>query len=151
MKTLVSRISANVFRGASLMALAATILTSEGAFAQKCDNGLMAMHTEKAVKSESTTPAPAGFKAVMYASANPMKLKVNFENPAKERVVLVVRNNSGAAVFSDVLGRSEIYNGKLDISALPDGEYTMILQSASSKYEQTFSIQTETARLASVK
>jgi hypothetical protein len=87
----------------------------------------------------------------MYASANPMKLKVNFENPARERVVLVVRSNSGAAVFSDVLGRSEIYNGKLDISALPDGEYTMILQSASSKYEQTFSIQTETARLASVK
>jgi hypothetical protein len=76
---------------------------------------------------------------------------VNFENPAREKVVLTVRNSYGTPVFSNTIGRNEIYNGKLDISALPDGEYTLVLQSASSKYEQSFSIQTETARLASVK
>lgn len=149
MKALVNRISANVFRGASLLALAAAVLTSEGAFAQKSDNCLMAMHTDKTDKKASA--APETLKAVMYPSANPMKLKVNFENPAKEKVVMIVRNSKGAAVFSNTIGRTQIYNGKLDISALPDGEYTMELQSPSSRYGQSFSIQTETARLASVK
>ncbi len=133
MNTLVIRTAQKVFRSAALFGLAALLVGTPAALA---DN-------------DGAEDPAAEMKAVAYATSS-LKLKVNFENPAREKVTLSIRNEAGQVVYTTALGQQEIYNGKLDLSGLADGKYTVSLQSKSSRYEKPFQIQTQTARMAVV-
>jgi hypothetical protein len=133
MNTLVTRTAQKVFRSAALFGLAALLVGAPAALAGN---------------DGSEDPANE-LKAVAYATSS-LKLKVNFENPAREKVTLLIFNEAGQVVYSTPLGQQEIYNGKLDLSGLADGKYTVSLQSKSSRYEKPFQIQTQTARIAVV-
>ncbi len=133
MNALVIRTARKVFRSTALLGLATLLVATPAAFAG--NNG-------------SEDPA-AELKAVAYA-ASPLKLKVNFENPAREKVTLSIRDARGQVVYTMPLGQDAVYNGKLDLSGLLDGNYTVSLQSKSSRYEKSFEIQTRTARMAVV-
>ena len=132
MNALVIRTARKVFRSTALLGLATLLIATPAAFAGT--NG-----------SED----PAELKAVAYA-ASPLKLKVNFENPAREKITLSIRDARGQVVYTMPLGQEAVYNGKLDLSGLHDGNYTVSLQSKSSRYEKPFQIQTQTARMAVV-
>jgi hypothetical protein len=86
----------------------------------------------------------------MFPAESPLRVKVSFENPALERVVLIVRNEAGAVIHSKVVGRPKTFVGRIDLSALPDGDYTLQLRGEHSRYSHPFRIHTETARLALV-
>jgi hypothetical protein len=86
----------------------------------------------------------------MFPAGSPLKVKVSFENPALERVVMTVRNEAGEVIHSSLVGRHKTYVSRVDLSALPDGDYTLQLKGESSRYSQPFRIHTETARLALV-
>ena len=133
MNTLVTRTAQKVFRSTALFGLAALLVGAPAALAGN---------------DGSEDPATE-MKAVAYATSS-LKLKVNFENPAREKVTLLIFNEAGQVVYSTPLGQQEIYNGKLDLSSLADGKYTVSLQSKSSRYEKPFQIQTQTARIAVV-
>jgi flagellar hook assembly protein FlgD len=133
MNTLVARTARKVFRSAALFGLAALLVGTPAALAG--NDGAEDPTTE--------------MKAVAYATSS-LKLKVNFENPARERVTLSIRDEAGQVVYTMLLGQQEIYNGKLDLSGLADGKYTVSVQTKSSRYEKPFQIQTQTARTAVV-
>jgi len=133
MNTFVIRTARQVFRSTALLGLATLLVAAPAAFA-----------------GNDGSENPAGeLKAVAYA-ASPLKLKVNFENPARERVTLSIRDAGGQVVYTTTLGHDAVYNGKLDLSGLTDGKYTVSLQSKSSRYDKPFEIQTQTARMAVV-
>ncbi len=124
-----------VFRATALFGLAAVLLTGQSAFAAD-DRGNDGDAEE--------------LKAIAYTSDNSLKMKVNFENPAQEKVTLSILDRSGQVVYTATLGDQKIYNGKVDLSYLADGNYTLALQSKSSKYTKPFEIRTQTARQAIV-
>jgi hypothetical protein len=130
MNTLVIRTAQKVFRSAALFGLAALLVGTPAALA-------------------GNDPVTGEMKAVAYATSS-LKLKVNFENPAREKVTLAILNAAGQVVYTSNLGHEEVYNGRLDLSGLADGQYTVTLQSKSSRFEKPFQIQTQTARMAVV-
>jgi hypothetical protein len=134
MKALVIRTAQKVFRSTALFGLAALLAGAPAALAGN-DRG--------------EDPVTGEMKAVAYATSS-LKLKVNFENPAREKVTLLILNEAGQIVYTSNLGHEAVYNGKLDLSGLADGKYTVSLQSKSSRYEKPFQIQTQTARMAVV-
>ena len=146
MKTLVSRISRTASRGAALLGLAALFAAAPAALAQQLDR------TNPVLKVAQTTHAASSgeLRAVMFPAGSPLKVKVSFENPALERVVLTVRNEAGEVIHTSMVGRQKTYVAKIDLSALSDGDYTLQLKGESSRYTQPFRIHTETARLALV-
>jgi flagellar hook assembly protein FlgD len=133
MNTFVARTAQKVFRSAALFGLATLLVGTPAALAGN---------------DRSEEPA-AEMKAVAYATSA-LKLKVNFENPAREKVTLSILNEAGQVVYTTAIGDQAVYNGKLDLSGLADGKYTVSLQSKSSRYHKPFQIQTQTARTAVV-
>jgi hypothetical protein len=149
MKTLVSRISRNASRGAALLGLAALFAAAPASLAQ----GRKPAHATNGVPNVAATQQPAtsgALRAIMFPAGSPLKVKVSFENPALERVVLTLRNEAGEVVHSNVIGRQRTLVTRMDLSALPDGDYTLQLRGESSQYSQPFRIHTETSRLALV-
>ena len=149
MKTLVSRISRNAFRNGALLSLAALFAAAPASLAQerKVDR---ATNVAQNVATARHGTVRGELRAIMFPAADPLKVKVSFENPALERVVLIVRNEAGQLIHSNVIGRQKTSVTKVDLSALPDGNYTLHLKGESSRYSQSFRIHTETARLALV-
>ena len=141
MKTLLSRISRNASRGVALLGFAALFAAAPAAVAQ-----------QSALKVAQTAPAASSgeLRAVMFPANGPLKVKVSFENPALDQLVLTIRNEAGQVIHSNRVGRHKSYVSRLDLSALPDGDYTLQLTGESSRYSQPFRIHTETARLALV-
>ncbi len=148
MKTLVSRICKNVRSGASLLGVTALFFSGQAVFAQNAASSHLAHYSKQVATTATTTPAPGGFRATVFPAGNPMKVKLCFENPALEKVVLMVKNDAGHVVYSNSLGHSRKYVGLIDMSALGDGDYTVLLQSKSGRYTQPFQLRTQTSRLA---
>jgi hypothetical protein len=148
MKTLLSRISRNACRGTALLGLATLFAAAPAALAQQSDPA----HRTNVHKVAGTSQAVSSgeLKAVMFPAGNPLKVKVSFANPALERIVMSVRNEAGETLHTSVVGRHKSYVTQIDLTALPDGEYTLQLRGEDSRYVQSFRIQTETARLAFV-
>jgi|GEM_PF-1809578 len=149
MKTLLSRIARNASRGAALLGLAALFAAAPAALAQQSGP---AHRAHPALKVTPTTHAASSgeLRAVMFPTGGPLKVKVSFENPARDQIVLSIRNEAGQVVHTNWVGRHKSYVSRLDLSALPDGDYTLHLKGESSRYAQSFRIHTETARLALV-
>ena len=126
MKTLVSRISRHASRGGALLGLVALFAAAPAALAQQTD---LPHRTPAALKVAQTTHATSSgeLRAVMFPAGSPLKVKVSFENPALERVVLTLRNEAGEVVHSNVVGRQRTLVTRMDLSALPDGDYTLQL------------------------
>ena len=132
MNSLVIRTAQKVFRSATMFGLAALLVGTPAALAGN---------------NRGEDPVTGEMKAVAYASSA-LKLKVNFANPARENVTLSILTATGQVVYTTMLGQQAVYTGKLDLSGLADGKYTVSLQSKSSRYDKPFEIQTQTARMA---
>lgn len=148
MKTLVSRISRNASRASALLGLVALFAAAPASLAQ--ERKLVEPKDAAQPVATNHTTASGELRAVMFATGSPLHVKVIFENPGQERVVLSVRNEAGEVIHTNVVGRQKSCVNRLDLSALPDGDYTLQLKGESSRYAQPFRIQTETARLALV-
>jgi len=148
MKMLVSQFIANVRTSAAALGVAALCLASPATFAQETANYPPASSPGNMAKRTQLAPGSGELRAAVFPSGNPLKMKVCFENPALQRVVLTIRNNDGAVVHSSLLTNGRSYVGLIDLTALPDGDYTIYLTSRSARYVQPLQLQTETARLA---
>lgn len=148
MKTLVSRIGKNVRSGATLLGVTALFFSGQVVFAQKTESRRLARHSEHVATPAHEASASGELRAVVFPSANPLKVKVCFENPAQERVLLTVKDETGNVVYSGSVGHQRKYVGLIDMSALGDGDYTVLLESKSGRYTQPFQLRTQTSRLA---
>jgi hypothetical protein len=133
-----------------LLGVAALFFSGQAVFAQKTESSRLAHRTKHVATIAHKASASGELRAVVFPSGDPLKVKVCFENPALERVVLMVKDDTGTVVYSGSMGRSGKYVGLIDLSALGDGDYTVLLRSKSGRYVQPFQLRTETSRLAFV-
>jgi hypothetical protein len=89
-----------------------------------------------------------GLKVAVFPVAHSLLMKVNFENPDKEKITILIKNKQGEVVYHKHVGRTALYNGKFDVSQIGDGNYTLIIESKKQSYANTFIIETHQERLA---
>jgi hypothetical protein len=89
-----------------------------------------------------------GLKVAVFPLPHSLVMKVNFENPTKEKITILIKNKQGEVVYHKHIGRTLLYNGKFDVSQIGDGNYTLIIESKKQSYANPFIIQTHQERLA---
>jgi hypothetical protein len=109
-----------------------------------------AQHSAFVEPEANTASVPGKFQASVFPSLNPLLLKVVFKNPAKEAVKLIVRKDDKEIVYKKVIGNTEYYSSKFDISNLPDGDYTFEIKGKTSSFSHNVYISAQTARLINV-
>jgi hypothetical protein len=75
-------------------------------------------------------------------------MKVHFENPSREKIMVTIENSKSEVVYRKFVGKDALYRGKFDVSGMPNGSYTMTVQNAHQKYSNAFVIQTQEERVA---
>jgi hypothetical protein len=106
-----------------------------------------------AMQSAQPTPmaaAPA-FRASVFPSLDPLILKLVFENPAKSMLTLRLRNEYGEVVYQKPLGKVASYNGRVYLSEVTDGNYTLEIAGRSVRYAWPFRVGTRVTRLTQVR
>jgi hypothetical protein len=88
------------------------------------------------------------FKVAVFPVQNSLLMKVLFENPAKEKITVLIKNSSNEIVYKKEVGNAAIFNGKFDVSKMTDGTYTMVIESKHQSYSNPFSVQTYQERIA---
>ena len=94
------------------------------------------------------TQTTDGFKVAVFPVENSLLMKVLFENPAKEKVTILIKNSSNDIVYKKEIGKAAIFNGKFDVSKMSDGTYTMVIESKNQSYSNAFAVQTYQERIA---
>ena len=87
------------------------------------------------------TQTTDNFKVAIYPVTNAPSINVHMENPAREKITIMIKNNKDEVVYKKVVGREAIYYGKFDVSAVGSGTYTMVIQSPKLIYSNPFSIE----------
>ena len=88
------------------------------------------------------------FKVAVFPVQNSLLMKVLFENPAQEKVTVLIKNSSNDIVYKKEIGKTAVFNGKFDVSKMTDGTYTMVIESKHQSYSNAFSVQTYQERIA---
>jgi hypothetical protein len=122
------------------------LLINQTGLAQEGGNHL-AMHS---APPAPTAAAPA-FRASVFPSLDPLTLKLVFENPAKSLLTLRLRNEYGEIVYQKPLGKVASYNGRVYLSGVTDGNYTLEIAGRSVRYAWPFRVGTRVTRLAEVR
>jgi hypothetical protein len=106
----------------------------------------------------SSVPAAAGYSTAEFAAyafpvLAPLQVRVIFENQTAYPVCVSVRSIRGEILYSKSYMHTPKYNGLLDFSQFPDGEYWVEVRASTSRmgktkhlYEQTFQVRSQTAR-----
>jgi hypothetical protein len=94
----------------------------------------------------SVETSPEKLRAVSYIMQNSLVIKVQFENPAQEKIILQIINSQQEVVYTEHLGKREIFIGKYNLQELPNDRYTLVIKSASNRYSTSFSLQTSIKR-----
>jgi hypothetical protein len=142
MKTLVNRLSQINFRNVvAALAVSAAFFVSQSATAQ-------ISLPENAPVTEGVAE---GFQAAIFPVYNSVDMKIHFLNPAQEKVSVMILNENKDVIYQKQVGKPAAFRGKFSLSQVPDGEYTMVIKSASHQISRDFSVQTQVARLAQAK
>ncbi len=140
MKTPAISVNTNKFRNTiACFAVAATLFFGQGAMAQ----------SERVIDNEPAKSETTGsFRAVIFPVQNSLIMKVNFENPSREMMMVVIKNSNNEIVYKKIVGRNALYRGKFDVSGMPNGSYTISVQSPHQKHSNAFAIETQQERVA---
>ena len=140
MKTLSASVRTNSFRnfiaGISLAAVLAIGGTASAQSVQFTDN--QPLHIQQT----------DGLKVAVFPVYQSMLMKVHVENPNKEMITVLIKDDKGEIVYKKQVGRTTIYNGKFDVSQVADGNYTMVIESKSQSYANSFFVETHQERIA---
>lgn len=95
----------------------------------------------KEEKSES------GFRASIYPVINTLLMKVNFENPDRERITLIIENSEKKIVYKKDLGKVKVFMGNFDLAQIPDQAYTITIKGDTKTYFKSFTLLTQQERI----
>ncbi|QHT65961.1 hypothetical protein GXP67_04390 [Rhodocytophaga rosea] len=121
------------------LSLAIAVFGAGSASAQNVkltDNSMLHIHTNDA------------FKVAVFPVENSSLMKVLFENPTQSKVTMLIKNSKNEVVYTKAIGNGSKFNGKFDVSQMGDGIYTMVIQSSSESYTNTFAVETREERIA---
>lgn len=141
MKTLFSSIHNKGFRTAiACLSLSAALFFGQSASAQSISS------------ADKLTSAPYEidrFQASISPIENTLFMKVEILNPDRKNVTVSILDSDNKLVYKKRMGRTEEFYGKFDISNIPDGKYTMMIQTPKKEITNGFNIQTKKERIAS--
>jgi hypothetical protein len=98
--------------------------------------------------SAAVAAAPAGFRAAVFPSLDPLVLKVVVQNPGREPLTILVKNAQGEVIHRQSLGRVASYNNRYSLAGLTDGTYGLEIAGKSVRYAKTLRVGTTVTRLA---
>jgi hypothetical protein len=101
--------------------------------------------TDQAALHTQTTDQ---FKVAVFPVESSLVMKVLFENPAKETVTVLIKNSQDEIVYTKTVRGTAKFNGKFDISRIGEGNYSLVIESASQSYSNPFFIGTSQERIA---
>jgi hypothetical protein len=90
------------------------------------------------------------FKVVVFPVAYSQSMKVVLENPSKDKVSVLIKDSNDKIVYRKMVGTKAVFIGTFDVSNLTDGDYTMVIESDSQSYSNSFSLQLQQERIAKV-
>ena len=141
MKTLLNSIHNKGFRTAmACLSLSAALFFGQAASAQSVS----------AVNKITSAPYEIDrFQASVTPIENTLFMKVQIVNPDRKSVTVSIMDSENKLVYKKKMGRTPDFYGKFDISSIPDGKYTMIVQTPKKAISNSFHIQTKQERIAS--
>ncbi len=99
----------------------------------------------------AVVPAPGAFRALSYLKADLRHLMVHLENPRREKVTVLVLNRQGTVVYRKFFGQPAGFAGKFNLTGLPNGEYTFLVQGGRSCHTRTVLVQTHSECVLSLR
>ena len=79
-----------------------------------------------------------------------LKFKLTAEN-LQNKSYITIKNAEGEVVYNEFAGKSEVFSKVYDLSSLPDGNYTFVVNNGKETIEKPFTISTEVKRTATPK
>ncbi len=143
MNTFISYVSGNSFRKAiASLALTVAIVTGQAATAQS----ISVADNESALEQTTNT-----FQAFVHPLQNSLSVKVHFVNPTKETINMAIYDKANTLVYKKTIGKDAVFHRKFDLASLPDGQYTVVINSRKDSYSRSILIQTQQERFALAK
>ena len=141
MKTLLSSIQNKAIRTAmACLSLSTAVFFAQAASAQSV----------AAVNTLTSAPYEIDrFQASLSPMENSLFMKVQIVNPDRKTVMVSILDSDNKVVYKKKMGRTPQFYGKFDISSIPDGKYTMIVETPKKVISNSFHIQTTQERIAS--
>jgi hypothetical protein len=141
MKTLFSSINNKGFRTAiACFSLSAALFFGQSASAQSIASA----------NNISSAPYEIDrFQASINPIENSLLMRVQIVNPDRKSVTISIIDSDKKVVYKKKMGRTPEFYGRFDISDMPDGKYTMMVQTPKKQFTNEFNIQTKKERIAS--
>ncbi len=79
-----------------------------------------------------------------------LKFKLTVEN-LQNKSYIIIKNEAGDAVYNEFTGKNEVFSKVYDLSSLPDGNYSFVVNNGKETIEKPFTISTEVKRTATPK
>ncbi len=95
-------------------------------------------------------PAAGEFRALSYLKADSRHLMVHLDNPRGEQVSVLLLDGDGNVVYRKYLGRPAVFVGKFNLTEVPYGEYTFVVQGARHSHVRSISVATHSDRVLRV-
>jgi hypothetical protein len=94
--------------------------------------------------------SPEHFQACAYRAKDALKMRVHFVNPQQKRVKILILNSEDQTVFTRDMRKTVTFVGNLDLTGLPNGRYTIVIQSGNDRFTQPFTLHSQITRLVQV-
>lgn len=79
-----------------------------------------------------------------------LKFKLTVDN-LQNKSYITIKNSVGETLYSEFLTKTEVFSKVYDLSGLPDGSYTFVVDNGKETIEKPFEISTEVKRTATPK
>jgi hypothetical protein len=99
----------------------------------------------------AVVPAPGTFRALSYLKADARSLMVHLENPRREQVTVLVLNAHQEVVYRKAFGQPAAFAARFNLTGLPNGEYTFLVQGGRGCHTRTVLVQTHSERVLSLR
>ncbi|MCY7349569.1 MAG: hypothetical protein LH606_02735 [Cytophagaceae bacterium] len=121
------------------LALAAAVFTTS----------LIAPLAVRADEPATAQNQPTSFAVNAFRAINPLKLRVMISKKDHAVLQVALKDGDGTTLFEEVMWKNEMCKAlSLDLSALPDGQYTVEVSSKTEKFTKTFDLSTPSRTLA---
>ena len=80
-------------------------------------------------------------KIALYPVENEQMINVHVENPEHKKVRILITNSQNELVYQKTVGNGSIIYSKFNLSQLEKGVYTMVIESATQRYANSFAIE----------
>ncbi|MBN1597053.1 MAG: hypothetical protein JW894_02060 [Bacteroidales bacterium] len=87
---------------------------------------------------------------LLFSITSDSKARLGVINAEDKSMSLEVNSMAGETLFSKVISKNDDFFQMLDLSAMPDGEYKVVLTGADQNFEKRFTVTNHVARLKKV-